>query len=182
MIIETFAMIRQQHDERLVIDASPLQIIDEASDDGVGEGNLAVVVIRVPAEVRLRRRIGSVRLIEVQEKKEWPPHLSVQPTLSGLKRLGAVSLNARDHSLAIDALATHRLDIVVEEIEPFGNARFAPQDECRHRRPRRVSVFLERLLKSGDRISEAEPDVVANAMVSGQHPGENRNMRRQREW
>src|SRR5205823_4859309 len=116
-----------------------------------------------------------------QEKKEWPPHLSVQPTLSGLKRLGAVSLNARDHSLAIDALATHRLDIVVEEIEPFGNARFAPQDECRHRRPRRVSVFLERLLKSGDRISEAESDVVANAMVSGQHAGENRDMRRKRE-
>src|ERR1700694_1031898 len=78
MLIEAFAMIGEEQDERLVIDAFSLQITDEISDDCVRGGNLAVVMIRVPAEVRLGRSIGGGRLIQGQEKKEWWANFAVE--------------------------------------------------------------------------------------------------------
>ena len=67
VIAEAFAVIRQQHDRRSVVELMRLQVVDEAADDLVGVGDLAVVG-RVLREAR-RRRVGLVRLVEMQEQE-----------------------------------------------------------------------------------------------------------------
>ena len=62
-------MIGEQDDQRLVVDTLLLQIIDELADDRVRISNLAVVMIRITAEVRFGRRVRGVRLVQMQKQK-----------------------------------------------------------------------------------------------------------------
>src|SRR5436309_1301700 len=69
VIAEPFAMIGKEDDERAVVDAGAAERVEKAADDRVGGGDLGVVWLEARPE-RLRRVVGGVRLVEVQEKKE----------------------------------------------------------------------------------------------------------------
>ena len=164
VLAEAFAMVGKQDDQGFIVDALALQIVDEITDDAIGVGDLAIVMIPVGAEVWLGRSVGSVRVVEVEEKEEGLARLSVEPFLRRLQRLVTISLYAADGRVAFE-----RLDIVVEEIEAAGNARFASQNERRNGGPCCVAVFLEQLLKRRDRIGKPVADVVADAVIGGEH-------------
>src|ERR1019366_4028520 len=79
MIAQSFAMIRKQDDGRAVVQLGRLEAFQEAADDLVAVGNLAVVR-RVGGKTR-GRRIRRVRFVQVQEQKDARRALLVEPPL-----------------------------------------------------------------------------------------------------
>ena len=69
VIAEPFAVIRQQHDRRPIVEPDARRRIEQTADDLVGVSDLAVVR-RVHREPR-RRCVGLVRLVEMEEQEEW---------------------------------------------------------------------------------------------------------------
>ncbi len=71
VLAEPFAVVRQEDDEGAVVEALLLQEPEEGPDDRVGRRDLAVVgTSRVARREGLRRRVGGVRLVEVEDGQE----------------------------------------------------------------------------------------------------------------
>src|SRR5207247_6149081 len=70
MVPQTLPMVGDEEDDRAVVDAVALELPEELPDDAVARRHLAVVRRSVAAPIGLRRLIGEVRLVDVQEEKE----------------------------------------------------------------------------------------------------------------
>jgi hypothetical protein len=174
MIAEPFAVIGKQDDGGAVVEIHPAQAIEEAPDDLVGVGDLAVVR-RVGAKP-CRRRVGLVRLVDVEEEEERLGAVApLEPGFRDRQRLFAAALHLPDRQLA-----RRRGHVAVVRVEALADTRRLPQHECRHEAAGRPAVRGER---PGDRPLirlDGEAEVVANAVLERQLPGQETGVRRQR--
>ncbi len=82
MLVEAFAMIGHQDHDGLVVKAALFQIVDELSDDLIGGSDLSVVSAAVARPKRLDRFVWRMGLEDVQEEKEGPPAVRIDPALA----------------------------------------------------------------------------------------------------
>ena len=88
MLAQSFAMISNHDDNRVVVPARLFQIADKSSQDGIGIGNLAIVrTIFVGFRKRRRRLVGVVGIIKVQPDKMWARGMDCEPILSVLSHV-----------------------------------------------------------------------------------------------
>src|SRR5437899_4567014 len=74
VLTEPLAVVRQEQDERSVIQTLALQETEESSDNGIGRRDLAVVgVSRVTRREGLGRRVRGMRLVDVEDGQEGLP-------------------------------------------------------------------------------------------------------------
>jgi hypothetical protein len=178
MLAEALAVVRQEHDQGLVVDALFLQQREEAPDDGIGRRDLAVVgPLLVAALERLRRLVGSVRLVEVEKGKHGLAGGRLrQPRRELLFRLVPRPLDAADGQGALG-----RLHVVVVEVEAARDAADRFQDEAGHGPAGRVARFPQQLGQRGNLRTQAIADIVVDAVVGGHASRQDRRVRRERE-
>src|SRR5207302_8791662 len=78
---QPFAMIRKEDDERAVVGVQAFELGEEIADDLIGGRDLAVIRQLVARGERLRRRVGSVRLVDVEKEEERFSGELFQPAL-----------------------------------------------------------------------------------------------------
>ena len=110
VIAEPFAMIRQQHDRRPIVELVRFQVPHELADDFVRVGDLAVVGSVLGEAVG--RRVRLVRLVQVQEEKRPRRTDRREPAFRDGFRRRAVALHLADSSCR-----ARRRHLAVEEIE-----------------------------------------------------------------
>src|SRR6185295_1191523 len=105
----------------------------------IRRGDFAVVLRGKLRGVGLRRRIGRVRLVEVEEKEERTVLGRVEPWLRGLQRLPARPLQAAEPG------AGAKLDAVLVEVEAGRDPALALEHVGRDRAAGLVPGLLQRL-------------------------------------
>ncbi len=175
MVAEPLSVIRGYGDDGAVVEAARLEGPDQAPDELVRVGDLSVVGQGVAAIGR-RRRVGRVRLVEMEESEEARALLGPDPARERLHGHGAVALEVAD-----GLRPPFRLDGVVVEVEALRDPRRRPQNVGGDGRPRVQSGRLEASGQRGVIGREPEADVVAHAVVRGQEAGQHRGVRGQRE-
>src|SRR5258705_11032171 len=120
MVAQPVTMIRQQHDERIVVEPAPFDRCDELADNFVGSRDLAVVrwVLLEPD----RGRVRSVWLVDVKEEEESRGMQGIEATGGDGQRRGAIPLQFPDGNLR-----RGRRPPGAELIEPFSGSRPVPQ-------------------------------------------------------
>ena len=101
VIAEAFAVIRQQHDGRSVVELVRFQIANQPADDLVAVGDLAVV--RRELRKPLGRRVRLVRLVQMQKQKGARRSDGIEPAFGDRFRRGAVALHQRRCVASADA-------------------------------------------------------------------------------
>ena len=80
VISEPLTVVRQKNDDGAVEDVMVLQVRDRLADDRIGICDLAVIrAVSVASAVRLGRRVGCVRIEQVEPDEESFLHVVVQP-------------------------------------------------------------------------------------------------------
>ena len=176
VVIQPFAMVREEDDQSAVVDAALLEELQEGSDDLVGPRDLAVVVQLVPGEIRLGGLVGRMRLEKMQKSEERLTRMPRDPLRQQRLRVVAAALHPRD-GLADPG----GLDVVLVKVEPPRDSRRMRQNDRRDGATGRVALLLER---AGDR-RRPEPErvskVVAHAVLRGQQSRHDRRVRGQRQ-
>ncbi len=144
VVAEALAVVGEQDDERLVVDPQLLEPRDEAADDGVGGGDVAVVLVGVARGEGLGRRVRGVGLVEVEEEEELPLGDAVQPAARQAQGLAARALLAAQRGAALG------FDGVFVEVEAGAEAGLAAEDEAGDGAAGRVAEFLELARQEGD--------------------------------
>ena len=176
MVPEPLPMIREEHDQRAVVEAPLLQVLKERAHDGVGSGHLAVVGVRVAAEEGLPGFVGGMGLVQV-EKAEYPGLLhAIQPLDQETGRLVSGPLHVSDR------LSGRRgLDVVVVEVEAARDAAGSGEDDRGHGSPRRISLLLQHLGERRNGRIETISPVVEDTVNRWERSGEKGCVRRQGE-
>ena len=140
VIAEPFAVIGEQHDGRALVDARGAQPVEQPADDLVRVGDLAVIRL-VGGEAR-RRRVGLVRLVDVEEEEERLLRIArPEPLLSGRERAFAIALDLADR-----ALSRGRRQLAVVGVESLVQADRRSQHVGRHESAGRPPALLQRAL------------------------------------
>ena len=178
VVPEPLPVVREDDEERPVVEAPAREVRDERPEDRVGECDLSVVRARRGAPVGLRRIVGSVGLVEVHEQEERAVRDPVQPRESRPHRLGTGSLDG-----ARGARPGGRVDAVVVDVERRRKARRSPENEGGDGRPRPVPARREER-REGRMLPgvEREADVVPHAVPCRIEPREDRRVRRECQW
>ena len=137
VVAQALAVIRGDDDHRLVVGLLLPQPVQEAPDQLVGVGDLAVVGVGELA-VRRGRVVGRVRLVEMQEGEEGRLAALRDPAEQRLDRQRAVPLLRPERAdRGVDR------ERVVVAVEAAGDPRRATQHEGRDRGARRPAGTLE---------------------------------------
>ena len=174
VIVQSFAVIRYDGDDRLVEQSLRLKPREKPADQFVRICDFAVVWVR--QSVRRRRIVRRVRLVQVEEREQPCGRLPIDPRGERLDGQSSIALRLRQRFTGAGDF-----DRVVVKIEAASDAGLVSQHVRRHGRARRVAGGLESIgnrLAAGD---EAESDVVAHAVMQRQQSCEQRRMRRQRQ-
>ena len=168
VLTESFAVVRQEDEEGAVVEALLLQEPEEGPDDRIGRRDLAVVgTSRVARREWLRRGVGGVRLVEVEEGQEGLSFReSRDPALE--KRLGfrAGTLDFPDRLSSLPCF-----DPVFVEVEPRRDPGRMIEHERRHRRAGRVPARGERRREGRVVLEKPVAHVVPNAVLeTGEGP------------
>lgn len=75
-----------------VVEPAPVELGEEAADEIVGGGDLAIVGVDVARAERLRRAVGGVRFVEMEEEKKRASRGAVEETDRGFDSLAARTL------------------------------------------------------------------------------------------
>ena len=175
VVVEPFAVVRDEHHQRLVVAAELAQPLEQLAERRVGRRDLALVRRAVARELVRRGCPGRVRLVEVDEEEEGPAAHAAQPGERARHGRRPVALHLAD---GLRAGGRHHLVVGVEALV---DARGATQHERRDGGPRRVAP---RAQHGGERLVlrlELVADVVAHAVLRRQQAGEQRGVRRERE-
>src|SRR6185436_259355 len=89
---QALAVIRGEDEDRAIVEPGSLERPDQLAYDGIRSGDLAIVGNRVAALERLGRRVGGVRLVEMEEEKERFLAVLQNPWQRALQRLPARAL------------------------------------------------------------------------------------------
>src|ERR1700693_654862 len=80
VLSERLTMIRHNGNQTTLEKTPRPQLPEELSDDGVGVSNLPIVRLSlISRSVWLWRRIGIMRIVKMNPKKEWPRGMSAEP-------------------------------------------------------------------------------------------------------
>jgi hypothetical protein len=107
VVVEPFAVVREEHDQGAVVDAASLEELQKGSDDLVGPRDLAVVAQLVPGEIRLGRLVGRMRLEEVEKGEERLARVPRDPLRQQSLRVVAAALHPRNglvHLVGLDVV------------------------------------------------------------------------------
>ena len=188
VVAEAFAVIRQQHDRRTVVQLVRLQVFHQPADDFVGICDLAVVR-RVLGEP-LRGRVRRVRLVEMQEQEGARRSIRGQPALRDLLGLGAVSRSAAGachaearsraserrracHAEARSRAGERRL---VEELEALADPRVLAQQVRGHHGRCGVPAVAKHLRQQPLSALHWGAVIIAHAVLEWQSSGEQRRV------
>ena len=171
---EPLAVVGEEDDEALLVEAERLQPVDQLAHDGVRRGDLAVVGLGVPAPEGLGRLVGAVRLVDVEEREEGRVLLRLDPAL--VARLRAPGRWTR----FIGRPAFVGLDGVVPEVEAAGDAARPLEDDARDGGPGGVALPLQEL-GEGRRPRRAGSRRCRGHRASRERPREDRGVRRKGE-
>ena len=180
VLAQALAMIGgRQHDHR-VGRPRPLDRVEKHADLGIGKGDLAIV--RPPAEaaqVRLGRRVGRMRIEQVQPEEERPG-----PVL----RRGMQPCQGRADGRIRPALDVGQCDrivaarkCIVVDVEAAPEAESPVDRKARHEGGRVVARALELLGQRRRRGAENELGVVADAVHERRDAGQDGRVRGQRQ-
>ena len=149
-------------------------MIEEAAHDGIGARDLAVVRRGVTRSERLRRVIGHVGLVEVEEEEERRPAVGVDPLLGQRHRHLPAPLVLRERA------ARRGVDPVFVEIEEGRQPRIRAQHVRGDGGPGHVALPLEQPGQAGaQRPAVGEARVRAHAVLRRQEAGEHGDVRGQ---
>jgi hypothetical protein len=175
VIAQSFSVVGSDGHDRAIEEPPRGQTIDEAADQLVRVGNLSVVGVTEIAIGR-RRRVGRVRLVEMQEGEEALSSARLDPGRHRLDGDRAVALLLRQSAVShVDG------DGVVEPVEPGADSRGPAQDVGRHRAS---GGHARRVIARGQRAPrgiEREAQVVAHAVMGRKEAREERRVRGQGE-
>jgi hypothetical protein len=167
MVAQPFPVVRRHDDQGSVVDAEALQEAEEIADDRVGGGDLPVVRERVARAVGLRRIVGHVGLVEVEEEEEPRVLLRLHPFPGQRLRRGAGPLEVGE------GRPGPRVDRVLVRIERGGETGLAAEHVGRHGRRRGIPLLLQdRRQARVVGAPEGEADVVPHAVLGGLQPRE----------
>ena len=120
VIAEPFAVIGEKNDRAAIVEGLVLQERNEAADDRVRGGDIAVVRRAVARVKRLGRVVGRVRLVDVEEEEKRSRLRPGDPLLGDGPRLLAAALRATHaEEVRVDG------DVVVPEVEAAANSGLA---------------------------------------------------------
>ena len=171
-------MVGEQDEDRAVPDPRALQPRDEAPHHLVGVGHLAEVrLARVAREERLRRLVGRVRVVEVDPGEELLRLHALEPREREVHHLVALLLDGAEvHDLVLREVEA--VGVVVEAlVEAPARVEHPGADEG----PGRVAGLLQPLGERRRLLLDEEAAVVADAVVRGDEPGEDRRVRGKRQ-
>ena len=175
VVAETLAVVGEQDDQGVVVEAARAEGIEQAAHDLVGVGDLAVVGL--VASEPCGRRIRRVRFVQVEEQKEARvgARARVEPALGRLHRVGAVALhlNARP-------IGRSRRQAVVIGIEAAREADLPAEHVGRDHGGRPVAERSQQIRQQGLLRADRETQVVAHAVLDRQQAGEHRDVGGQR--
>jgi hypothetical protein len=173
VVAEPLAMVGKQHDQRAVVETALLEPGHEAVQDAVGVRDLAVIGMDV-ALVEGRRGIpGTVRVEQVEEEEEA---FALADAVEPGRGAGSGNLSA---PLRERALAERGGSVVC--VEALGDTGIGAED---HRRDEPRGAIAAAPEPFGQRLPLVEQGialVVADAVVGGEQPGEDRGVGRQSE-
>src|SRR5881409_911537 len=96
MIIQSFAMVAAEDDERWIVEAAFLELREKTADDCVGGGNFSVIRIRILGAERLDRLVRGVRFEQMEEKEERLVFDSIHPAECDARCLVATALQCTE--------------------------------------------------------------------------------------
>ena len=175
---EALPVVGEEHEDRAVPDARALEPRDEAPHHLVGVGHLAEVPLApVAREERLRRLVGRVGVVEVDPGEELLRLHALQPLEREVHHLVA---------LLLDGAEVH--DLVLREVEAVGvvvEALVEAPPRVEHpgadEGAGRVAARLHPLGERRRLLLDEEAAVVADAVLRGDEPGEDRRVRGKRQ-
>ncbi len=176
VVAEPLAVIRGHDHERPIVHARLAQVLEERADDLVGGGDLSIVRPRgVARPERLRRIVGHVGLVHVEEEEERTTLARVDP---GRRDPGG---HPARPLVVVEGGALARIDRVLVVVEEGAQPRLVTQHVRGHGGARRVAARLQERRDRGVRGAvEREADVVAHPVLRGHEAGEHGDVRRQR--
>src|SRR6516164_6922969 len=81
MLAQALTVISGEYNQRSVEKISLFEERYQAPHLCVSEGDLAIIgLAAIPAGIRLRRRIGKMRIVEVDPKQKRPMRIALEPT------------------------------------------------------------------------------------------------------
>ena len=175
VIAEALAVIRQQHDEGLVVEAAAAERRHQASHQLVGVRNLPVVG-RVLRKAR-RRRVGRVRLVQVHEQEEPRRRPRVEPSIHGRDGVGAIALDVAEGDLG-----RGRRQRVVVDVEAGAETGGRAHDVGRDEPGRPVAKRTEHRGQTRLIALQREAHVVADAVLEREAARQDRRVGGQCLW
>ena len=173
VIHQALAVVGEQNDHRVPVEAQFLEPPNQLADHRVGGGDLAVVGIAVAFGERRRRRVGGVRLVEVEEQEERRSRDLAKPARGRGQGLPSWPLQLAEPTAGLEP------DAVVVNIEPTPDSGLAAQYVGRNEAAGRVPVPAERFRQRRRRRVQAVAGVVPQAVLGRQQAGEQAGVRRQ---
>jgi hypothetical protein len=168
VLAQALAVVRRHDDHRVVQDPRRPEVVEEALELRVGVRDVTVVQAFGEARAVLRRRkVRNARVVELHPDEE-------RPALDLVDRLDRVG----DDELSGPGQA-FRLGVA---IEPLLQADVPREDVRPDRRGGRIPLRLQVLRERRRRVKELEAAVVPHAVRRRVEAGEDRHMRRKRQW
>ncbi len=181
VLAEPLAVVREEDDDRPVVDAEALQLVQQVADDPIGRGHLAVVLLGIARGEGLRRLVGGVRLVDVEEEEKGLLRRGAQPVERQPQGLGPRPLEAAEAAAGLE------LDAVLVEIEAGPQPVLPLEHIGRHRAARGIPLPFQDLRQERQlalldpRAVEVVADVVAHAVVGRLEAGQQGRVGRERE-
>ena len=122
VVHQTLPVVREQNDQRLVVDPKLLETPDQAGDHRIRGGHLPVVRVVVAAGKWRRRRVRGVRLVQVEKQEEGRTRHPSEPLRRSRQRLRPGTLKPAQLPPGLES------DLVVVDVEPPGDPGTGAQD------------------------------------------------------
>ena len=173
---QAFAVVGRQDDEEIVAEPVPVDVVGEPGDLAVREGDLAEVgILAVLALKRLRRRVGGVRIVEVDPGEELAVLLLLEPAQGLVDDLVGGPLDLAER----DPFEAAQVELVEVGVEALVEAPLGVEDVGGDEGRRVVAPGLERLGHGLELRGDDEAAVVADAVEGRQRPGQDGRVRGQ---
>ena len=162
VIAESFAVIGEQHDGRAIVDSRSAKALEQPADDLVRVGDLAVV--RRVGRITRWRRVGLVRLVEVEEQEERrfrmaSSHLSAAASVAR-RRAGPVRSTAPGR----------RRQLAVVGVEPLVDPGRPAKHVGRHEAAGRPAQLVQRALQDHCPVLTVNPTLSRTPCSNGSCP------------
>src|SRR6516164_4413976 len=142
MLAQALTVISGEYNQRSVEKISLFEERYQAPHLCVSEGDLAIIgLAAIPAGIRLRRRIGKMRIVEVDPKQKRPMRIALQPA----QRLFHHHVAAALHQVQVGLVKAVEVKVVEIGIKTFVEAEAGVQNSGANKGCSRVTVIMQDL-------------------------------------